>query len=72
VRFQAIGYIERGEYDPSLELGLQLAAFFGDPVEAIFFADPVHADSTLLYGQSPRPASTRAALDGFARSQRAR
>jgi putative transcriptional regulator len=33
---QTIGYIERGDYGPSLELGLKIAAFFGVPVELLF------------------------------------
>ncbi|MBN4064807.1 helix-turn-helix transcriptional regulator [Dehalococcoides mccartyi] len=33
---QTIGYIERGEYSPSLELGLKIAKVFNLPVEAIF------------------------------------
>lgn len=37
---QTIGYIERGEYSPSLELGLKIAAVFKLPVEAIFSLEP--------------------------------
>jgi len=37
---QTIGYIERGEYSPSLELGLKIARAFGLPVEAIFSLEP--------------------------------
>jgi putative transcriptional regulator len=37
---QTIGYIERGEYSPSLELGLKIAAEFRLPVEAIFSLQP--------------------------------
>ncbi len=33
---QTIGYLERGDYNPSLELGLKIAAFFGVPVEMVF------------------------------------
>jgi putative transcriptional regulator len=36
VHYQTIGYIERAEYSPSLELVLRIAAYFGLPVEAIF------------------------------------
>ena len=37
---QTIGYIERGDYGPSLELGLKLAGFFGVPVELLFSLEP--------------------------------
>jgi DNA-binding XRE family transcriptional regulator len=33
---QTIGYLERGDYSPSLELGLKIARFFGVPVEMVF------------------------------------
>lgn len=40
VNFQTIGYLERGNYNASLELALKLAAFFGVPVEMVFSLDP--------------------------------
>lgn len=40
IHYQTIGYIERGEYSPSLHLALRMARFFGLPVEAIFALDP--------------------------------
>lgn len=33
---QTIGYLERGDYNPSLELGLRISAFFDVPVEMVF------------------------------------
>lgn len=36
VHYQTIGYLERGEYAPSLALALHIAAFFDLPVERIF------------------------------------
>jgi putative transcriptional regulator len=36
VHYQTIGYIERGEYSPSLHLALRIAEFFGVPVEVVF------------------------------------
>lgn len=33
---QTIGFLERGQYGPSLELGLKLARVFGVPVEGLF------------------------------------
>jgi len=37
---QTIGFLERGHYGPSLELGLKLAAVFGVPVETLFSLTP--------------------------------
>lgn len=37
---QTIGYIERGEYIPSLELGMKIARVFGLPLEALFSLEP--------------------------------
>ena len=40
VNYQTIGYLERGDYNPSLELALKFADFFGLPVEMIFSRKP--------------------------------
>lgn len=40
VNSQTIGYLERGDYGPSMELGLKIAAFFGAPVDLIFSLEP--------------------------------
>jgi putative transcriptional regulator len=40
VHYQTVGYLERGEYSPSLQLALRIAAFFGVPIEAIFSTRP--------------------------------
>jgi DNA-binding XRE family transcriptional regulator len=55
VHYQTIGYIERGEYSPSLDLALRLARYLGLPVEAIFSLDPFPPlDARALIGeQSP-------------------
>ena len=36
VNNQTIGYLERGDYKPSLELAMKIAAYFGVPVELLF------------------------------------
>lgn len=43
VNFQTIGYLERGDYSPSLELALKIAAHFGLPVEMVFSLEPFEA-----------------------------
>ena len=40
VNFQTIGYIERGDFNASLELALKLAAFFDLPVDMVFSLKP--------------------------------
>lgn len=37
---QTIGYLERGDYKPSLELAMKIAAVFGVPVELVFSFAP--------------------------------
>ena len=36
VHYQTVGYLERGEYSPSLSLALRIAEYFEVPVEVIF------------------------------------
>lgn len=36
IHYQTVGYLERGEYNPSLHLALKIATYFELPVEAIF------------------------------------
>lgn len=40
VNFQTIGYLERGEYNPSVELALKLCHYFGLPLEMVFSLKP--------------------------------
>jgi DNA-binding XRE family transcriptional regulator len=40
VHYQTVGYLERGEYNPSLQLALRIAQFFDVPVEAVFSLEP--------------------------------
>lgn len=37
VHYQTIGYLERGEYAPSLSLALRIARVLGVPIEQIFW-----------------------------------
>ena len=39
VHYQTIGYIERGEYSPSLVLALRIASVLGASVEEVFWLD---------------------------------
>ena len=40
VHYQTVGYLERGEFRPSLYLALRIAEYFEVPVEVIFSTDP--------------------------------
>lgn len=40
VHYQTIGYIERGEYAPSLHLAFRVARYFAVPIEAVFSPEP--------------------------------
>ncbi len=40
VHYQTVGYLERGEYSPSLHLALRIADHFDVPVEVIFSTSP--------------------------------
>ena len=41
VNVQTIGYLEREEYNPSLDLAFRISEYFGFPVEFIFSAEPM-------------------------------
>ncbi|MFF5208199.1 helix-turn-helix transcriptional regulator [Streptosporangium sp. NPDC000396] len=40
VHYQTIGYLERGEYSPSLFLALRIAEYFEVPMEVVFSLRP--------------------------------
>jgi putative transcriptional regulator len=40
VNYQTIGFLERGDYNPSLTLAFALSQYFGVPIEAIFSPQP--------------------------------
>jgi putative transcriptional regulator len=50
VNYQTIGFLERGDYGPSLKLAFQIAEFFGLPVEAVFSTRPLQSLSEQVYG----------------------
>ena len=57
VNYQTIGYIERGEYNPSLELAFRFAEVFRLPVEAIFSRQPMRPLSDEIYRPQEGPRS---------------
>ncbi len=52
VNYQTVGYIERGDYYPSLELAFRLSELFHLPIEAIFSRKPFKPLSEELYARS--------------------
>jgi putative transcriptional regulator len=59
VNYQTIGFLERGDYGPSLKLAFQISAFFGLPVEAIFSTEPLKPLSQQVYGSSQPSAKEK-------------
>jgi putative transcriptional regulator len=55
VNYQTIGYLERGDYNPSLDLAFSIAEFFGLPIEAIFSREPFAPMSAALYRRLADP-----------------
>lgn len=49
VNVQTIGYLERGEYNPSLDLAFRVSECFGLPIEIIFSPFPMKPLSEELY-----------------------
>ena len=50
VNYQTIGFLERGEYGPSLRLAFQIAEFFELPIDAVFSTKPMKTLSEQVYG----------------------
>ncbi len=48
VNNQTIGYLERGDYKPSLELAMKIAAFFDVPIEMLFSFTPFESVADAL------------------------
>jgi len=48
---QTIGFLERGDYNPSLELALNIAQVFKVPVELLFSFKPFPSVAQALLGQ---------------------
>ena len=55
VHYQTVGYLERGEYKPSLVLALRIARLFDMPVEAVFSLDPMTPLSAQVFANSSEP-----------------
>lgn len=56
VHYQTVGYLERGEFSPSLHLALRIAEYFEVPVEVVFSVEPFPR-----IGTATAPAAQRTA-----------
>ena len=41
VNYQTVGYLEREEYNPSLDLAFRISEYFGVPVDFVFSTQPL-------------------------------
>ncbi|WP_181767992.1 helix-turn-helix transcriptional regulator [Streptomyces albidus (ex Kaewkla and Franco 2022)] len=66
--YQTVGYIERGQYNPSLDLALRIAAYFELPVEALFSLEPFRPLTDEIYGSRRTTASGKTGPTGRKRT----
>lgn len=61
INYQTVGYLERGDFNPSLELAFRISEYFGLPIEAIFSRKPFRPLSEEIYGNrnSPRRSTPK-------------
>lgn len=57
INYQTVGYIERGDFKPNLELAFRISEYFGLPIEAIFSRKPFRPLSEEVYGNRNAPRS---------------
>lgn len=57
INVQTVGFLERGDYGPSVELALRIAEFFRLPVEAVFSLRAFTPLSEQLYATPAHPAT---------------
>ncbi len=50
INYQTVGYIERGDFNPSLDLAFRISEYFGLPIEAVFSRKPFRPLSEEVYG----------------------
>ena len=54
VNFQTVGYLEREEYNPSLDLAFRIADYFGLPIDLVFATKPMKPLSEEILEQRKR------------------
>lgn len=55
VNFQTIGYLEREEYNPSLDLAFRISEVFELPIDFIFSTEPMKPISRELFDKYIKP-----------------
>ena len=63
VNFQTVGYLEREEYNPSLDLALRISEYFGLPIEMIFSTQPLRPLSAEILDHMGRKEGRHGAGD---------
>ena len=71
VHYQTVGYLERGEYSPSLALAFRISGYFGLPIEAIFSPKPFRPMSVERGDQTAHSASLGSGAGGIEEGRRA-
>jgi putative transcriptional regulator len=59
VNYQTIGYLERGDYNPSLEIVVRLMEYFKLPLNAIFSREAFKPLSEEVYGPLTKDDAVR-------------
>jgi len=54
VNFQTVGYLEREEYNPSLDLAFRISEFFALPIDMVFSVEPMKPLSQEIFEQKKR------------------
>jgi putative transcriptional regulator len=49
VNFQTVGYLEREEYNPSLDLAFRISEVLKKPIEFIFSSEPMKPLSEIVF-----------------------
>lgn len=58
VNVQTVGYLEREEYNPSLDLAFRVADVFGLPVDLVFSTEPLRPLSEVLLENRRKPGGS--------------
>lgn len=64
IHYQTVGYLERGEYSPSLALAFRISEYFGLPIDAIFSPRPFRPMSVELREEPAQSAGSELVAGG--------
>jgi len=63
INYQTVGYLERGEYNPSLDLAFRIGEHFGLLIEALFSRQPFRPLSEEFYSRGRREGVERESVE---------